>query len=132
MITTRYVQALIVLLALALIPTVIHPYGGIPPSDGLSTAAVPKVLAGRSTTPTDRDPQRKIRRLLIVTSATTRRALRTFKTRPADDATIGIDPAAVHQFAVPARWWSRPYDRWYATHEWAALTRDAARTAVGK
>lgn len=63
MITTRYVPALIVLFGLALIPTVIHTYGGTPASDGLSTAAVPKVLAGRTTTPTERDPQWGRRRL---------------------------------------------------------------------
>ena len=72
------------------------------------------------------------RRLLLVTSTYhTRRALRTFRRVFGTQAELGVVPAGEGAFAFPRRWWSRPYDRWYVTYEWTALTRDLMREAVG-
>jgi uncharacterized SAM-binding protein YcdF (DUF218 family) len=75
----------------------------------------------------------KLQRVLVVTSAYhTRRALRTFQHElRSDGATVGVIAADEDTWARPRRWWSRPYDRWYVTYEWAALTRDLMRQAVG-
>jgi uncharacterized SAM-binding protein YcdF (DUF218 family) len=72
-------------------------------------------------------------RVLVVTSAYhTRRTLATFeRVLQPDHDTVGVLGADVTTWAVPERWWSRPYDRWYVTYEWAALTRDLMREAVG-
>ena len=77
---------------------------------------------------------RSLHRVLIVTSAYhTRRALNTFRRElEKDTMVLGITPAGVGQFAVPSRWWSRPYDRWYVSYEWAALARDVGRQLIGK
>ena len=74
-----------------------------------------------------------LHRVLVVTSAYhTRRALGTFERElQADHDIVGVVGADVKTWAVPGRWWSRPYDRWYVTYEWAALTRDLMREAVG-
>lgn len=50
----RYLVALSLLLAAALVPTLIHSYGGDTEADGRSTAAVPHVLAGYASTPSGR------------------------------------------------------------------------------
>ena len=72
-------------------------------------------------------------RVLVVTSAYhTRRALATFEhAMQADQAIVGVIAAGAKTWAAPERWWSRPYDRWYVTYEWTALTRDLMREAVG-
>ena len=54
MISPRYAPALAVLLAIALIPTVIHVYAGLEEDDGQATGQVPTELAGFSSHPTDR------------------------------------------------------------------------------
>jgi hypothetical protein len=46
MISARYAPTLLVLLTLALIPTVIHSYAGLTVQDGKSTATIPARLAG--------------------------------------------------------------------------------------
>lgn len=46
MISARYAPALLVLLMLALVPTVIHSYAGVIVRDGKSAAAIPTRLAG--------------------------------------------------------------------------------------
>ena len=46
MISFRYVPAICALLAIALVPTLIHSYGGPGKGDGLSTASIPAELAG--------------------------------------------------------------------------------------
>lgn len=56
MIATRFVPAICVLFALALIPTVIHSYAANPADDGRRTTALPAVLAGMASTPSDRNP----------------------------------------------------------------------------
>lgn len=55
MISTRHVPVTCVLVALALVPTVIHSYGGAPPSDGRTAAAVPAVLAEFQSVPSGRN-----------------------------------------------------------------------------
>jgi hypothetical protein len=57
MISPRYLTAVCVLLALALVPTVIHSYLGVVEADGRSTAAIPASLAGYTAAPTNRDPR---------------------------------------------------------------------------
>ena len=87
---------------------------------------------GEARAVTDFVRERNLRRVLIVTSAYhTRRALWTFRRTLGSGVTAGVIPAAVGQFASPNRWWSRPYDRWYVSYEWAALMRDAARHLMG-
>jgi hypothetical protein len=54
-ISPRYLPAICVLLALALVPTIMHSYSGGPAIDGRTTAAIPRVLAGYQSTPTDRN-----------------------------------------------------------------------------
>lgn len=54
MISSRYAAPVAVLLALALVPTVIHSYRGATVVDGLTTASVPEQLDGMSSAPTTR------------------------------------------------------------------------------
>jgi hypothetical protein len=54
MISTRYGIPVAVLLALALVPTVIHSYRGATVTDGLTTASVAVVLDGMRSSPTPR------------------------------------------------------------------------------
>lgn len=56
MISSRYAPAVCVLIALALIPTVIHSYSHTVAKDGLTTAAIPLSLNGATSTPTEHDP----------------------------------------------------------------------------
>ena len=56
MISFRYVPAICALLAIALVPTLIHSYGGPGKGDGLSTASIPAELAGYAGRQTDRSP----------------------------------------------------------------------------
>jgi Protein of unknown function (DUF3485). len=53
-IALRYVPWVILLLAVALVPTVIHQYLGMEEDDGRGTAAVPQELAGFRGRPTER------------------------------------------------------------------------------
>jgi hypothetical protein len=55
-ISCRYGVAIAILLALALVPTVIHSYGDARFDDGRRAAAVARVLSGMNSTPTDRRP----------------------------------------------------------------------------
>jgi hypothetical protein len=57
MISTRFAPVVIVLLALALVPTIIHSYGSADVTDGLTAAAIPFELAGESGTATKRRPE---------------------------------------------------------------------------
>lgn len=63
------------------------------------------------------------RRLLVVTSRYhTRRALATFEhVFDGSGVEVGIEASVRHSRAMPARWWSDPYDRWYVRYEWAAI-----------
>lgn len=54
MISTRYVPAACIVVALALVPTLIHSYGAEEGADGRSAATVPEVLDGRPSSPSDR------------------------------------------------------------------------------
>jgi uncharacterized SAM-binding protein YcdF (DUF218 family) len=66
---------------------------------------------------------RQMTRVVVVTSPYhTRRALATFRNvlAPAQIA-VGIVPAFPESPAVPARWWTRSYDRWYVRYEWPAI-----------
>jgi hypothetical protein len=54
LISTRFVPAVCVLLALALVPTIIHSYAGGPVDDGRRSNELPEVLAGMTSTPSDR------------------------------------------------------------------------------
>ena len=54
MIATRYAAAAAGLLALALVPTVLHNYLGLESDDGRRTAAIPSDLAGAREVPLDR------------------------------------------------------------------------------
>lgn len=54
MISHRFAPITVALLALALIPTVIHSYRGLTVDDGLRVSATPEVLAGMPSRPTDR------------------------------------------------------------------------------
>ena len=55
MISARYAPALCVVLALALVPTVIHSYVGAVVTDRLATSAIPATLAGYASAPSGRD-----------------------------------------------------------------------------
>ena len=55
MISSRYAPAVCVLVALALVPTVIHSYAHTVAKDDLTTAAIPLVLNGAPSTPTEHD-----------------------------------------------------------------------------
>jgi hypothetical protein len=55
MISVRYAPAICVLIALALIPTVIHSYAGYVVTDDRTTAGIPSVLAGFSSVPSSRN-----------------------------------------------------------------------------
>jgi hypothetical protein len=54
MIATRFAPAVALLLALALVPTIIHSYVGSDVRDGLSTGAISETVGGLSSTPTAR------------------------------------------------------------------------------
>lgn len=54
MISLRFAPAVVVIAAVALIPTVIHSYWGLTIDDGLRVSAIPEVLAGARSKPTDR------------------------------------------------------------------------------
>ena len=54
MICRRYVPAACVLVALALVPTLIHSYSDERVADGRSAASLPSILDGRTSTPTNR------------------------------------------------------------------------------
>ena len=54
MVSTRYVVPVLVLLALAAVPTVIHSYRDSTVDDGRSARAIPMVLAGEAGAPTTR------------------------------------------------------------------------------
>jgi hypothetical protein len=53
-ISTRYVPAIVVLLALALVPTLIHSYSDSAADDGRRTRTIPTVLAGYPSVASDR------------------------------------------------------------------------------
>lgn len=53
--TSRYASAVCLLLGLALVPTLIHSYGGDVAGDGRSASIVPASAAGFSSAPTDRN-----------------------------------------------------------------------------
>ena len=55
MITARYISSACVLVALALVPTIIHSYAGLVVEDGRSTSSIPMSLAGFTATPSTRD-----------------------------------------------------------------------------
>ena len=54
MIAPRFATAVCVLLALALIPTIIHSYAGVVVEDGRRASALPETLAGFKSRPSDR------------------------------------------------------------------------------
>jgi hypothetical protein len=54
MISPRFVPATCVLVALSLVPTLIHSYAGVVVDDGRTAAAVPDILAGFTALPTSR------------------------------------------------------------------------------
>lgn len=56
MISTRYVPVICVLLAVALVPTVIHTYAADPWTDGRATSAIPSTLNGFTGLASDRHP----------------------------------------------------------------------------
>jgi uncharacterized SAM-binding protein YcdF (DUF218 family) len=64
-----------------------------------------------------------IRRLLVVTSPYhARRTLATFDhVFRGTGIEIGVQPATQFSRAVPEKWWSAPYDRWYVRYEWTAM-----------
>lgn len=55
MISPRYATAISVLVALALVPTVIHSYANVLVADQLSTSAIPSMLTGYTSAPSGRD-----------------------------------------------------------------------------
>jgi hypothetical protein len=55
--STRFAPAVVVLLALTLVPTVIHSYVGLTENDGLKATLIPSQLGERSVVPTDRRPE---------------------------------------------------------------------------
>jgi hypothetical protein len=55
MMSSRYVPAICALVAIALVPTLIHSYSGDRVSDGRSAAAVPTVLGDYVSVPSDRN-----------------------------------------------------------------------------
>jgi hypothetical protein len=56
MVSTRYLYAVMLLLALALIPTVIHSYVGLAASDGKTARGISSTLAGAEGMDTSRSP----------------------------------------------------------------------------
>jgi len=54
-ISTRFAPAICAVVALALIPTIIHSYAGIVVKDGRSTGSIPTTLAGFTAVPSARD-----------------------------------------------------------------------------
>jgi hypothetical protein len=52
----RYIPAICVLLALALVPTIIHSYSDQVYDDGRRTSGIPSTLAGHASAPTKRNP----------------------------------------------------------------------------
>ena len=63
MIASRYAPAVCVLIALALVPTIIHSYAHTVAKDGLVTAAIPLSLNGAPSSPTEHDAAWGQRRL---------------------------------------------------------------------
>ena len=57
MISTRFAPAVCAVVALALIPTIIHSYAGMVVNDGRSTASIPTTLAGFTSVPSSRDAE---------------------------------------------------------------------------
>jgi hypothetical protein len=57
MIATRYLYAIAAMLAIAMVPTVIHSYVGLSVLDGKTTAAIDHTLDGRLGTDTNRSPE---------------------------------------------------------------------------
>jgi hypothetical protein len=55
MISARYAIGICLVLAVALVPTLIHSYAGVVVPDGRSTASIPAVLAGYTSAPSGRD-----------------------------------------------------------------------------
>jgi hypothetical protein len=55
--STRFASAVAVLLALTLIPTLIHSYVGLTANDGLQAARIPSTLDGQPGSPTARRPE---------------------------------------------------------------------------
>jgi hypothetical protein len=55
MISPRYAAAVCLLIAGALVPTVIHSYAGLTSSDGRAVQAIPRTLAGFTSTPSGRN-----------------------------------------------------------------------------
>ena len=55
MVSSRYAPAVCALVAIALVPTLIHSYAGVRREDGRTTIGVPAVLVGYSSTPSSRD-----------------------------------------------------------------------------
>ena len=55
MISSRYIPAMCAVVALALVPTIIHSYAGVVVDDGLSTSSIPTTLAGFTSVPSTRD-----------------------------------------------------------------------------
>ena len=72
--------------------------------------------------------QRKLRRLVVVTSPYhTRRARTTFETAFAGSGvSLGFVPSSTSP-ARPDRWWMAGYDRAYVRYEWAAIAYHAIR-----
>jgi hypothetical protein len=56
MIASRYAAAVAALMAVALVPTMIHSYGGVVVDDGRRAAHVPETLGAFTSLPTDRNP----------------------------------------------------------------------------
>lgn len=56
MISTRYATPVCVLVGLALVPTLIHSYGGVVVDDSRRAARIPTTLAAFSSEPADRNP----------------------------------------------------------------------------
>jgi uncharacterized SAM-binding protein YcdF (DUF218 family) len=63
----------------------------------------------------------RVSSLMVVTSPYhTRRAFATFRhLLVGSGVAVGVQPASKSP-AVPARWWTRKYDRWYVNYEWRA------------
>jgi hypothetical protein len=55
MVSSRYAPAVCALVAVALVPTLIHSYAGVRREDGRTTVRIPVVLAGFAGTPSSRD-----------------------------------------------------------------------------
>lgn len=67
--------------------------------------------------------QQGVKRLLVVTSPYhSRRALATFDhVFEGSGIQLGVQPSSGYSSAVPERWWSAAYDRWYVRYEWSAV-----------